>query len=505
MHETSCNGVAICDEIEISFYCGDKGVLRARRWRLVQQPAKLENRLHLTGRTPATTNERSPMPIAQGIHFFHRQIWQRLLPQRWRRSALFHSAAFVAPRVAAKAKPSTPVIVAGALSTASGLGMSGRLCHEALKLCGFPVHGIDLSRWLMQPMDANDLAITDDCTHIGPGTLIIHINSPLLPLAMWRLGRRLVRDKYVIGYWAWELPEVPADWRHGIPFVHEIWVPSAFTANAMRSIAAGRPVRIVPHPVALRGTQPASRTRVAGRPFTVLSMFDMASSFARKNPLASIEAFRQAFGDDPSARLIIKTHNALVYRSGLEMLERALHGRTNVVLLNQTMSKSELDDLYNASDVVISLHRSDGFGLLMAEAMLRGLPVVATNWSGNTDFLNSETGIPVFYRLVPAEDPQAIYHHPHTTWADPDVEAASLALRRLRDDEDLARRLGQQAARLAVREWSAAAYARKVQQHLQLNDAIYDSNTVVAQPLKRDPENSDARYPERLPSRGPGA
>ena len=118
--------------------------------------------------------------------------------------------------------------------------------------------------------------------------------------------------------------------------------------------------------------------------------------------------------------------------------------------------------------MLISLHRSEGFGLTLAEAMLRGLPVIATNWSGNVDFLTGDTGIPVPYRLVPAQDPQGTYQHPDLRWADADIDAAAAALRRLRANPALRRALGEAAAAFGVKVWSGAAYAATARRRLGL-------------------------------------
>ncbi len=396
----------------------------------------------------------------------HRHLWQRL-PRTWRREALFQATALLAARAWRGAKPAAPIIVAGTLRTASGLGESARLCHDALKSARLPVYGIDLTAGLMQSVDEPDVAFADGSDLAGPGTIILHVNSPLVPLALWRLGRRVVRDKYVIGYWAWELREVPTDWRHGIPFVHEIWVPSQFTADAVRPICGGRLVRVVPHPVALRD-RPAPAPSRSDRPFTALLIFNIASSFARKNPLAAITAFRRAFGDDPSCRLIVKTSNAAAFPEALGFITDALGSSHNITVIDRVMSANEIDALYQESDVFMSLHRSEGFGLTVAESMLRGLPVIATDWSGSVDFLTPETGIPVPYQLVAAEDPQDTYHFPTMSWAAADVDAAAKALQRLRDEPAFAAQLGQSAAAYARRTWNAESYASLVRSHLGL-------------------------------------
>lgn len=184
--------------------------------------------------------------------------------------------------------------------------------------------------------------------------------------------------------------------------------------------------------------------------------------------VSAITAFRKAFGDDASSRLIVKISNGEDFPSGISSIKEAIGTAHNIVLIDRTMSAGEIEALYSESDVVMSLHRSEGFGLTLAEAMLRGLPVVATNWSGNVDFVTAENGIPVPYRVIAAEDPQGTYNHPDMHWADSDVDAAAEALRRLRREPELARAFGEAGAAYAAQAWSAQSYAETVRRHLGL-------------------------------------
>jgi hypothetical protein len=136
-----------------------------------------------------------------------------------------------------------------------------------------------------------------------------------------------------------------------------------FVADAIRPVAPRLPIIVVPHPVLARGPL-ATRSQDIGRDsFTVLLIFNCASGFERKNPLASIAAFRKAFGDDPNATLIVKASNLDVYPEGKALIEKTAADANNVRLLDMVMSTDEMAGLYTSSDALLSLHRSEGFGL----------------------------------------------------------------------------------------------------------------------------------------------
>jgi glycosyltransferase involved in cell wall biosynthesis len=395
----------------------------------------------------------------------HTYLWQNV-PRGLRREVLFRVTARLAPRPTPDAGGGSPIIVAGFLRTASGLGEGARLCYEALSRCGQDVYGIDLTEFFGQPGPVVPFSFRDGRSIKRAGSLVLHVNGPFVPLALMRLGRRLVRGKKIIGYWAWELSSVPNEWQVGVPFVHEIWVPSEFTAGAMEVIAGEVPVRVVPHPVAARGA-PAVQARRRGKgPFTALVIFNMASGFARKNPLAAIGAFREAFDNDPTCQLIVRVVNANLYPGGHEALKAAVASNSNIRISEAESSEPSVYELYRSADVVLSLHRSEGFGLVIAEAMLHGLPVIATNWSGNVDFLTADNGLPISYSLVPAVDPQGTYDQPTLLWAEADIDDAAAKLRMLRDDPDKAVGLRNKAANDAASAFRAEVYGKTVNEAL---------------------------------------
>lgn len=387
----------------------------------------------------------------------YRIAWRRL-PLGLRRDLLRRGMLLLTRPAASGVPASMPIFVAGLFGEASGLGQAARSCHDAFHAAGAPTYGIDLTDLLMRPADWGRFEHLDGRGCEGPGTLLLHVSPPLIPYVLWRLGERFTSRKRLIAHCVWELPDVPRDWREGLRRVHEIWTPSRFSAAALARIAPDMQIHTLSHPISPGRRYRSARSFSSDRPFTVLLMFNFASCFARKNPVASIRAFRLAFGDDPTARLVIKYSNASVYPEGLQELQREIEGTANIAMLGDVFSPDEIADLYERCDAVISLHRSEGFGLVIAEAMMHGLPVVATNWSGNTDFFGAANGCPVDYSIVPVKDPQGIYEDGDSAWAEPDIGQAAALLRRLRDSHSLRSDIGESAARTARELFSERRY-----------------------------------------------
>jgi glycosyltransferase involved in cell wall biosynthesis len=348
--------------------------------------------------------------------------------------------------------PVAGVAIAGELHRASGLGQGARLMVAALRDAGVAV-------WEIEAGGMPGEAIAKAKLPPDGVPLIVHVNAPALPAALLGLDRRMLQNRRVIGYWAWELPVAPPGWAVGLPFVHDIWVPSRFTAAALERLAPGR-VRVVPHPVAVRPPCPAALTRADfGLPadaFVVLTSFSLASSFARKNPLAAIAAFRAAFGDDARRILVLKLSHVEHWPDDLARLRQAVSGAANIRIDARTLPEADNHALTACADVVLSLHRSEGFGLVPAEAMLLGRPVVATDWSATAEFIDASNGVPVAYRLVPAVDPRGVFEAPGAMWAEADIGAAAAALRGVADDAARAASLAGEAARFARRHFTAA-------------------------------------------------
>ncbi len=356
-----------------------------------------------------------------------RNAWRSLAPKSVRRMAQPVLAPMLEAHVRAQArKPhgaetpnGGPVRIVGYFSGSHGIAASARLAARAFESLGVPVERID----------AAGAALTWSPQGPAPtpaGAWIFHLNPPELLAALGQMGpRRVIGPRY--GYWAWELPSAPPRWLTDAAMVDEVWAPSRFVAASLAGARA--PVRVVPHPLFLEdydGVRPAPR-RAA---FQAVALFDFNSSQARKNPQGAITAFAKAFGEDPDARLVIKTQNGGQHPESLARLRAGVPA--NVEIVDAVWPYAEVLSLIAGADVLMSLHRAEGFGLTPAEALALGTPVLATDWSGVTDFLDDQVALMVPAGRIPVEDPQGLYAG--QSWAEPDTDHAARALAALRAD-----------------------------------------------------------------------
>lgn len=270
-------------------------------------------------------------------------------------------------------------------------------------------------------------------------------NADMVPHVAAQLGECFFSDRYTIGFWAWEVSFFPE--RSALAFEHldEVWVGSRHVREAVGRVAT-RPVLAIPQPVSLPPSA-ANAPPPPGLPlgFRFLFAFDYLSVFERKNPLSVIEAFHRAFPPGSGANLIIKSLNADLDPGSHQRLQQATAGHPDIHLIEHRLSRAERDGLMNAADCYVSLHRAEGFGYTMAEAMWLGKPVIATGYSGNVDFMTAENSYLVDYRLVPigpGNDP----YPAGGEWAEPDVERASALMRRVFEDREEAASRGARAA-----------------------------------------------------------
>ena len=238
-----------------------------------------------------------------------------------------------------------------------------------------------------------------------------------------------------IGYWPWELAEWPDDWLPAFGLIDEVWASSRFIQDAM-SLKSPVPVVYMPMAVSVETEDGLTRASfgLAEERFQFLYVFDWNSFSARKNPFAAIQAFQLAFPDlSHPVGLVLKTMGLdETSPQGARLLVMARED-PRVTLLNQTLDRSTLLSLIALCDATVSLHRSEGFGRTLAEAMLLKRPVIATDYSGNTDFCQPNTCALVPASLIPV-GPAEYPHSRGQVWAEPSIAAAAEAMRKVATD-----------------------------------------------------------------------
>ncbi len=355
----------------------------------------------------------------------------------------------------------------GPFDAISGLGTAARNLLDAVHESGVP---FDVHRY---DVETGHARITE--TELGSA---IHYRVNLV-LANADQIRRLAGlypdgvfdDSYTIAVWAWELAAFRPDWHASFALVDEIWTNSHFELAAIASVSPV-PVHLMPLPV--RAPEPpvdrdAARVRfgLPANAFVVLCPFDAGSTEARKNPLAAIDAFRRAFGRDPRRVLVVKHHGgdaALTRR----LLDRR-GGSANIHLIGARLSHADQQALQAACDALLSAHRSEGFGLNLAEFLAAGRTVIATDYSGSRDFLDESTGYPVEVSLVEVERRAGPYG-PHAVWAEPDLDALVAGLRAAASEADDRQRRGAAARARMAEAFSPAAIGARMRARLSLLD-----------------------------------
>ncbi len=361
------------------------------------------------------------------------------------------------------------VELAGYLDAAVGVGEAARRYVGALRSAGVQVLDRDV------PLPGRDGAQTDlplgvrppaeavgfNLLCLNPEQMVPYLNGPDAPV---REGRAS------IGIWSWEVDVLPPGWREAAEGLTEVWTYSRFAAERIGA-GLGVPVLGFPPPLAYQpeGSHEAASPRESpGQPqrdrapelrtpglppretpiapsapelpggFRVLIMFDYLSTLERKNPLGAIEAYRRAFAPDDGAVLVVKSVNGRHRPERHAEVMALVEKRKDIVSIDRTISGAERDALIGACDCYLSLHRSEGHGMPLAEAMALGKPVVATAYGGNIEFMNDANSYLVAW--TPTRVGEQVEHYsPGANWAEPDIEHAARSLRAVHSDPHAAR------------------------------------------------------------------
>jgi glycosyltransferase involved in cell wall biosynthesis len=280
---------------------------------------------------------------------------------------------------------------------------------------------------------------------------LMHVNADMMEAVTCELPQWATAGRYRVGYWFWELSHFPLCYASAFTHVDEVWAPSRFCFEAFSAIAPV-PVRWVPPAVTARSAVPLSREELGVPPhgFLYLCAFDARSVPERKNPAGVIAAFARAVARSPvPLHLLLKVNHGAEAPDVVSALRAQLAGLP-VTLMTTTLSRQSTDALIASCDALVSLHRSEGLGLPLIEAMQVGKPVIATGYGGCCDFLDDQVAWVVRHDLVALDRSHGPYPE-GAIWAQPDAEhAAELMVEVASDATDRERRVA--AARRRVRE-----------------------------------------------------
>jgi glycosyltransferase involved in cell wall biosynthesis len=364
------------------------------------------------------------------------------------------------PLMKFESQPAPGLNVVGLLEGELGIGEIGRKLVVAAERAAIPTSTVTYRHTLSR--QEHPFEQRGDST--APyDTNLICVNAEGLAHLRRDLGAGLFAGRYSIGVWFWELSRFPPTLHDAFDLVDEVWVGSDFVRGAIAA-ATGKPVRVVPVPLEPPTVSSPNRMELdLPDAFIFLFSFDFFSVFQRKNPLGLVEAFRRAFEPGEGPVLVIKSINGQKKAAELESLHRAASDRPDIRIVDRYLLPEEKDTLTQSCDCYVSLHRSEGLGLTMAEAMSVGKPVIATGYSGNLTFMNSDNSYLVRHRLTvtpPGCDP----YPPGIEWAEPDLDHAAELMRRVYERPDDALDVGERARRDLQEHHSvdqAAAFIRR--------------------------------------------
>ena len=385
-----------------------------------------------------------------------------------------------------ESSPVHGINVVGYLRAEVGIGEVARRLVSAIEHQRIPCSTINYQRTASR----QEFPFNEQAGHTAPyDTNLICVNPDQLPGFADAAGFAFFAGRYTIGVWFWEVEIFPEQFHDAFDLVDEVWAASDFVRDALAAVTT-KPVNVVPLPLEASRVEPIERATL-GLPdsFLFFYTFDFMSVAARKNPLGLVTAFKRAFEPGEGAALVIKSINGDRRPSEFERLRLAAADHADVHVIDGYLAPNIKDGLMAACDCYVSLHRSEGLGLTMAEAMSYARPVIATGYSGNLTFMDDENSYLVPYTRAPVPpgcDPYPV----GAVWAEPDLERAAALMRHVYENRAEARKQGERGRRDIESRHSAARTAGFIARRL---DEIYDGPFFTGRPhVASQPVSSSA-------------
>lgn len=322
----------------------------------------------------------------------------------------------------------------------SGMGQLSRAMRDAIKAANIPYKLINIDKTASR----QDFIKLENTEIPDKNINLFVVNADTIGKYVLNNPEKIAKTKYNIAYWAWELEEFPAHlWQKDFDFLDEIWALSEFAAKSISS-SVDKPVFAFDPPVEFSIKKELTRKDLdlPEDKFIFLFSFDFLSHSPRKNPEGVINAFRKAFKNNEDVMLVLKFSNSKFKLPYKGQLYQTFQGLKNIKIIDDYLSRDEMYNLINLSDCYVSLHRAEGFGFGMAEAMYLGRPVIATGYSGNMDFMNSKNSFPVKYEVTKIKETIGPYQK-GMLWAEPDINDAARKMKYVFENQIKSKKVAQ--------------------------------------------------------------
>lgn len=370
--------------------------------------------------------------------------------------------------------------LSGFIQSEKGVGSAVRSTVRCFQLSGIPF----VLNNFIDKNSLNDITEFNGFSQNNPYFFnLIHIGPDTFQNFIIEKTKSYFNDRYNIAYWNWELSEFPKLYHHLFDYIDEIWVPSNFVLNAVSSVSPVPVVRI-PYYIGshINNKQKGSIREDFGLSkddYIYLFIFDLQSQAERKNPAGLIKTFKKAFSNKDSAVLIIKCSHADLHKKSFVEIKK-LSEKHRIKIIDSVLTNDEISSIIDTADCYISLHRSEGFGLTIAEAMAKGKPVIATGYSGNMDFMTASNSYFVKYNLIEISKDYGCYEKGNT-WAEPDIEDAARLMRYVYEHRDEARHVGLTAAYDIKKHFNNLAVSKLISKRLNvILDDLKQKNLISA-------------------------
>ena len=359
-----------------------------------------------------------------------------------------------------------------------GRGEDVRCSFRALQKVQLKPKVMDLYG-IHSPVGSLQNEVSDQSTAELGRVNIFHLNGDEISQAIKHVGQNSFESKYNVIYPQWELSKYPLEWAANLDKFDEIWAPSQFVFESIKPVVS-RPIYYMPLACEVELTQvlPRSFFGIRNSAYAFLFFFDFRSYWQRKNPNGVIDAFERLIAKTSTrdSLLVIKVNGAELEPDKLKELEQRVESMgASVVVIKETLSDNQIKNLIRCCDCFISLHRSEGFGRGMSEAMFLGKPVIATGYSGNLDFMRPQNSLLVESKLIDVRDGEYPYWQGQQ-WADPDIDQTVGYMKVLVENPSCGYTIGRAAAQSILGDVGYLSAGLRMRRQLEIRFCALNSN-----------------------------